>query len=99
MFEFDYRLEIFVPPGKRQWGYYVLPFLLGDRLAGRVDLRADRQARVLEVVGAWQEDHAGEVAGPLAAELFTLAQWLGLEGVRVGARGNLARALKAQAKA
>jgi uncharacterized protein YcaQ len=95
LFEFDYRLEIYVPPGKRRWGYYVLPFLWGDRLVGRVDLRADRQARVLEVAGAWREGPGDGVADAMAAELYGLAKWLVLEGVRVGTRGNLARGLRA----
>ncbi len=94
LFGFDYRLEIFVPPAKREWGYYVLPFLLGDRLVGRVDLRADRKASVLEVVGAWREDRENP-AEVMAEELWTLAKWLDLEDVRVGNKGNLARGLRA----
>jgi uncharacterized protein YcaQ len=92
LFEFDYRVEIFVPPAQRQWGFYVLPFLLGDRLAARVDLKAERAASRLTVKGAWGEAGA---EGPLAAELRTLARWLGLERVTVARRGDLARALAA----
>jgi uncharacterized protein YcaQ len=97
LFGFDYRVEIFVPPAQRRWGFYVLPFLLGDRLVARVDLKLDRAARRLWVKGAWSEGGIGsaEVAEPLAVELWTLARWLGMEGVSAGRRGNLARALSA----
>ncbi len=82
VFEFDYKLEIFVPPGKRRWGYYVLPFLLKDRLVARVDLRANREDGVLEVVGAWREPGVKTVAKELEVELRGVASWLGLDGVR-----------------
>ena len=97
LFEFDYRIEIFVPREKRRWGYYVLPFLLHDRLAARVDLRADRTERSLRVVAAYLERWAnsGEVAEALATELKSMARWLDLESMTVELRGDFARALGA----
>ena len=96
LFDFHYRIEIYVPQEKRQFGYYVWPFLLDGKLVGRVDLKAERAIGALNVAGAFLEpgENAVRVAPALAAELRSMASWLGLADVTVGERGDLVGQLR-----
>jgi hypothetical protein len=100
VFGFEYQIEIYVPAPKRIYGYYVLPFVMGDAFAGRVDLKADRKASTLLVHAAYVE--AGRdpkaVAAALADELRSMAHWLALERITVGAKGSLAKPLASALK-
>lgn len=96
LFDFRFRLEIYTPKHKRVHGYYVLPFLMNETIAARIDVAADRRARLLVVHAAHAErdvDHEATAQG-LAQELATMAGWLGLDGVVVGEGGDLSAALR-----
>lgn len=95
LFGFRYRLEFYVPAERRQYGYYVMPLLHDGRLEARLDVRADRRAGRLELPGAWAEPHLegparARVAAAAAGAARRLADWLELDGVAVGERGDLA---------
>ncbi|WP_419819328.1 winged helix-turn-helix domain-containing protein [Glaciibacter flavus] len=99
MFGFHYRIEIYTPAEKRIHGYYNLPILIDDALVGRIDLKNDRQARVLRVQSAWLEEGAlsasvDDIAERTAALLRSAAGWQGLENIAVVGRGTLSPALE-----
>ena len=96
LFDFHYRIEIYTPPAKRIFGYYVFPILLDGELVGRVDLKADRQAGAASSAGQLRRggpgpDQSGRSTGN---EMRTMAAWLGLDEVAVEKKGNLAAALE-----
>ncbi len=99
LFGMRYTIEIYVPAHKRVYGYYVFPFLLGDTLVARCDLKADRQRSALIVHGAFSEPghDARTLAADLADELHLMRSWLGLDHLEIGQRGDLARHLRQRA--
>jgi uncharacterized protein len=96
LFNFHYRIELYTPQPKRKFGYYVLPFLMGETFAGRVCLKADREASTLRVNASHMEDMADprETATALSAELKSMATWLALAKIEVTKQGNLASYLQ-----
>jgi uncharacterized protein YcaQ len=100
LFRFRYRIEIYTPAHKREHGYYVLPFLLGEELVARVDLKAERKKGELQVLSAREEPgtNRDKVVAALADELSLLAQWIGLDKITVAERGALAEPLRSALK-
>jgi hypothetical protein len=100
LFDFRFRLEIYTPSHKRVHGYYVLPFLLNERVVARLDLKADRDECALRVLAAHHEEHAvpAEITVPLWDEIERLADWLELKRVIIGRRGALCKSLRAEMK-
>ncbi len=96
LFDFRYRLEFYTPAEKRTYGYYVMPFLMGEALVGRVDVKADREGRRLLVLGAWAEPGHSEpaIAEALLPALRRLAGWLNLQQVEVTGPGDLSAELR-----
>lgn len=96
VFEYDYRIEVYVPAAKRTYGYFVLPLLLGDQLVARFDLKTDRRTSTLQVRAAYAEPGADPdgIACPAASELDALRAWLRLDNIAVARRGNLAAAVR-----
>jgi uncharacterized protein YcaQ len=97
LFNFHYRIEIYVPASKRKWGYYVLPFRVGDQIVARVDLKADRQNRSLLVLAVHEEANAeqGTCLDALASELHALKTWLNLDAVCITKHNGFSRKLAA----
>jgi hypothetical protein len=95
LFKFHYRIEIYVPEAKRKWGYYVLPFRMGDEIVARVDLKADRKSGALLVQSAHEEGGIDRqrALGALAAELTALSEWLELGEIKVRPQNAFSRAL------
>jgi uncharacterized protein YcaQ len=96
MFDFHYRIEIYTPEPKRIYGYYTLPVLVEDQIVGRIDLKSDRQNRVLRVQSAWREPHASPgVEQRIVPLLEATRDWQGLDDVAFAGRGDLSATLEA----
>ena len=97
LWDFDYRIEIYVPASMRVYGYYVLPVLDGERLAARLDLKTDRKSGALSVLGAYAEPNVDKpgLAQRLRPHLQDLARFVGVDKVRYGTRGDLTATLRA----
>jgi uncharacterized protein len=95
MFGFHYRIEIYTPAEKRIFGYYTLPLLIDEQLVGRIDLKSDRQARVLRVQSAWREGSHTVDLDRVIALLRQTAAWQGLDGIEFAGKGDLSAALEA----
>jgi uncharacterized protein len=100
LFDFHYRIELYTPQAKRKFGYYVLPFLEGEKLSGRLCLKSDRENGKLLVNEAHIEagSDPAETAAAMTVELKRMAKWLGFTSVRVGRKGKLAGALRTALK-
>lgn len=94
LFDFSYRIEIYTPPERRRFGYYSLPVLVDDTIAGRIDLKADRASSTLLVQSAWWEGAPPpDAADRVAAELRAAADWQQLETISVSRWGDATDAL------
>ncbi|CAN5126613.1 crosslink repair DNA glycosylase YcaQ family protein [soil metagenome] len=93
VFGFHYRIEIYTPAAKRIFGYYTLPLLIDEQLVGRIDLKNDRQAKVLRVQSAWREAGARVDLDRTVAAVRRLSAWQGCDAIEVVDRGDLARDL------
>jgi uncharacterized protein len=95
LFDFHYRIELYTPQPKRKFGYYVLPFLMGEGFGGRVCLKADREAETLRANASHHEEFIDTEAAAvqMAQELKRMAHWLGLPNIEIKNSGNLAKQL------
>ena len=94
IFNFDYKIEIYVPEPKRIYGYYSLPTLHKDKLVARIDLKSDRQNKTLLVQSAWHETtltdkEVAQAVKPVAKHLKDIQKWQGLDSLTVKPKGNM----------